>query len=75
MSKIFKCILDKVCKGQVTEPFNASDVIECLGTSIPFLAKHSVDPNNRYKKIYGRPYFIRVATGLYKINPQYKTCP
>lgn len=75
MSQIFKCILDKVCKGKVIEPFNAKDVIECLGTSIPFLGKHSIDPNNPDKKIYGNPYFIRVRRGFYKLNPKYKTCP
>jgi len=75
MSRIFKCILEKVCKGIIKEPFRAKDVIDCLGPSIPFLGKHAIDPNNPNKIIYGNPYFIRVGKGLYKINPKYKTCP
>lgn len=74
MSSIFKCILEKVCKGKVQEPFKAKDVLECLGTSIPFLSKHSIDKGNPNKTVYGNPYFIRVGEGLYKINPLYKKC-
>lgn len=75
MSRIFKCILYKVCKGEVKEPFRASDVIECLGNSTPFLSKHAIDPLNKNKNIMGNPYFIRVGRGLYKINPEFKNCP
>lgn len=75
MSRIFKCILDKVCKGKIKEPFRTIDVIVCLGPSTPFLAKHSIDFNEPNKKYMGNPYFIRVGRGLYKINPKYKTCP
>jgi hypothetical protein len=75
MSRIFKCILNKVCKGIVKEPFRVKDVIDCLGTSTPFLSKHSIDLNDVNKKYMGNPYFIRVSRGLYKINPKYKTCP
>lgn len=75
MSRIFKCILNKVCTGKIKEPFKAADVLECLGTSIPFLGKHAIDPNQPNKTILGNPYFIRVGRGLYKINPKYKKCP
>lgn len=75
MSRIFKCILNKVCLKKIKEPFRVKDVIDCLGTSTPFLAKHSIDPNDANKKYMGNPYFIRVSRGLYKINPDYKTCP
>ncbi len=73
-SKIFECILNKVCKG-LKEPFTVQDVIDCLKTSKPFLAKHAIDPKNKHKKVYGTPYFIRTSEGKYKINPKYKTCP
>jgi len=75
MSRIFECILNKVCKGKVQEPFSANDVIDCLGTSTPFLGKHASDPNNPLKKNYGNEYFIRVGVGSYKINPKYRKCP
>ncbi len=74
MSRIFNCILKKVCKKEVKEPFRVKDVVECLGSSTPFLAKHSIDPNNENKIILGNPYFIRVSIGLYKINPKFKNC-
>lgn len=75
MSRIFNCILNKVCRQIVSEPFKANQVSDCLGSSIPFLSKHAIDPLNPNKIIYGRPYFIRVGTGKYIINPKYKTCP
>lgn len=74
MSEIFINILDKVCKG-LKEPFRVIDVIDCLNNSKSFLAKHSIDPNNHNKKLYGNPYFIRTNRGQYKINTKYKTCP
>lgn len=74
MSKIFNCILNKVCKGKVKEPFKVNDVIDCLRSSTPFLAKHSIDPLNDNKIILGHPYFIRVGRGLYKINSKFKDC-
>jgi len=73
-SKIFKCILGKVCNG-LNEPFVAHDVIDCLKKSKPFLAKHAIDPKNKKKRVYGKPYFIRQGRGKYIINPKYKTCP
>lgn len=73
-SKIFECILRKVCNG-LNEPFTVNDVVECLKNSKPFLAKHAIDPKNKQKKIYGTPFFIRESRGKYIINPKYKTCP
>tara|TARA_R110002049_G_scaffold185921_1_gene354190 strand:+ start:1696 stop:1923 length:228 start_codon:yes stop_codon:yes gene_type:complete len=75
MSRIFKCILNKVCKKIIKEPFSAFDVRDCLGPSKSFLSKHAIDPNNPDKIIYGNCYFIRVSRGRYKINPKYKICP
>ena len=75
MSTIFNCILEKICKGFVVEPFRVNDVIDSLGTSKPFIAKHAIDPKNKNKIILGNPYFIRVGRWLYKINPKFKTCP
>lgn len=73
-SRIFECILNKFNNG-LNEPFKVEDVIDCLKTSKSFLSKHAIDPKNKQKKIYGRPYFIRTDRGEYKINPKYKTCP
>ena len=73
-SKIFECILRKVCNG-LNEPFTVNDVVECLKNSKPFLAKHAIDPKNKQKKIYGTPFCIRESRGKYIINPKYKTCP
>ena len=73
-SKLFECILNKVCKG-MSEPFTVRDVIDCLKTCKSFLAKHAIDPKNKQKKIYGTLYFIRESRGKYIINPKYKTCP
>jgi|NorSeaMetagenome_1021524.scaffolds.fasta_scaffold11152_3 hypothetical protein len=73
-SKLFECILNKVCKG-MSEPFTVRDVIDCLKTCKSFLAKHAIDLKNKQKKIYGTPYFIRESRGKYIINPKYKTCP
>ena len=70
MSKIFNCILKNVCSGEVKEPFKVKDVIKCLGTSKSFLWKHSENnPNGK-----GRPYFIRIERGVFKINPIFKFC-
>jgi len=74
MSRIFNCILINVCNGKVKEPFRAKDIITCLGPSIPFLSKHSIDENDKNKKYMGKPYFIRVSRGLYFINPKFKKC-
>ena len=74
MSRIFNCILNKVCKGNIKEPFRVKDVIDCLGTSTSFLGKHSIDPVDLYKIVYGKPYFVRVGRGVYKINPKFKDC-
>ena len=71
MSEIFKCILNKVCNGEVDEPFRVIDVINCLDTSKSFLWKHS--KNNPKKE--GNPYFIRISKGLFNINPDFKSCP
>ena len=73
-SKIFECILNKVCNC-LNEPFRVNDVIECLKTSKSFLSKHAIDPKNKKKKVYRTPYFIRQSRGKYIINPKYKTCP
>lgn len=73
-SRIFRCILRKVCNG-MEQPFKVEDVIDCLNTSKSFLSKHAIDPKNKEKKVYGNPYFIRINRGEYMINPKYKTCP
>ena len=73
-SKIFRCILNKVCNG-LNEPFGANDVKNCLKKSKTFLAKHAIYPKNKQKNVYGNPYFIRKGRGQYIINPKYKTCP
>jgi hypothetical protein len=75
MSKLFNCILKKVCAGQVAEPFRVKDVLDCLNTSTPFLSKHCVDKFDKSKVATGNPYFIRIARGQYIINPDFKTCP
>ncbi len=72
--RIFECIIRKVCNG-LKEPFLINDVMDCLKTSKSFLAKHSIDPKNKQKKVYGTPYFIRQSREKYIINLEYKTCP
>ena len=61
MSVIFKCILNKVCTGEVNEPFRVINVIDCLGTIKSFLWKHS--KNNPKKE--GISYFLRISKGLF----------
>ena len=70
-SKLFECILNKVCKG-MSEPFTVRDVIDCLKTCKSFLAKHAIDPKNKQKKIYGTPYFIRESRGNISLIPNIK---
>ena len=72
-SKLFNCILEKVCKKEITEPFRAID-FDCLSKSRAFLAKHSVDENKPNKKIYGNAYFEREKRGLYIIKNEYLNC-
>lgn len=74
-SKLFKGILNLVCRGEVPEPFTVSLVSSILGPSESFLSKHSIDRNDPNKKATGNPYFIRVVRGKYKINPKFKKCP
>lgn len=69
-SKIFECILIKV-SNDLNQSFDTNDVADCLKKSTSFLSKHAIDPTNKKKKIYGRPYFIRVERGKYIINPKY----
>ena len=71
MSEIFKCILRNVCSRKINEPFRVIDVRECIGPSKSFLWKHALNNPNRE----GRPYFIRIERGLFKVNPDFKTCP
>jgi hypothetical protein len=49
MIVIFKCLLNKVCIGEVNGPFRVNNVIGCIGTSKSFLWKHS--KNNPKKKV------------------------
>ena len=61
-SKIFKCILGKVCNG-LNEPFVAHDVIDCLRKSKPFLAKHAIDPKNKKKESLWKTIFHKTRSG------------
>ncbi len=74
MSKIFSCILSKICNSKTKEPFRVADVIDCLGSSTSFLAKHAINENSITKQAEGKTYFIRVGEGQYKINPKFKKC-
>jgi len=60
-----------LCNGEVNEPFRVINVIDFLGTSKSFLWKHY--KNNPKKE--GNPYFIGISKSLFKINPDFKTCP
>ena len=71
-SKIFIKIFETIKNQNITEPFDVKNVLFILGPSKSFLSKHSIDPENPNKKIYGNPYFIRVSRGKYIINPDFK---
>jgi hypothetical protein len=68
-SRIFKKIREAVISGKCPEKFRVKDVLNELGTSLPFLSKHSIDSNNPAKLAEGNAYFIRAEIGLYQINP------
>lgn len=70
-SRLFRDIYRKLQTGKLPPEFRVKDVKDILGDSTPFLSKHSIDPNDKNKKAQGNPYFIRVDTGLYRINKNY----
>jgi hypothetical protein len=69
---LFQAVLDEICSGRVQEPFRAEDVSHVLPDP-QFLHGHAIDDKHP-KPMKGQPYFIRVASGQFRINPDFRNC-